>query len=157
MEDTLAQEIGQARKRAMALLQHMDRTEWELRDKLQQRGFSEAAVEDAVEYVRSFHYIDDLRYAIRFVEIYHQQRSMQRLRQDLSRRHVPEEYIEAALDTLEEEDAPALAEAMRKLLKGKELSRLDYQEREKLMAKLYRKGFRVSDIRKMMEQGREPS
>ena len=38
-----------ATKKAMGLLQHMDRTEWELRSKLEQAGFSEEAVEAAVE------------------------------------------------------------------------------------------------------------
>lgn len=64
-------EILKAKKRAMLILQHNDRTEWELTDKLNKAGFSEEAVESAVEYVRSFHYIDDERYAKRFVEIYH--------------------------------------------------------------------------------------
>ena len=36
-----------ATKKAMGLLQHMDRTEWELRSKLEQAGFSEEAVEAA--------------------------------------------------------------------------------------------------------------
>ena len=38
-----------ATKKAMGLLQHMDRTEWELRSKLEQAGFSEEAVEAAKE------------------------------------------------------------------------------------------------------------
>ena len=59
-----------ATKKAMGLLQHMDRTEWELRSKLEQAGFSEEAVEAAIQYVAGYHYIDDKRYAKRFVEIY---------------------------------------------------------------------------------------
>ena len=52
-----------ATKKAMGLLQHMDRTEWELRSKLEQAGFSEEAVEAAIQYVAGYHYIDDKRYA----------------------------------------------------------------------------------------------
>ena len=40
-----------ATKKAMGLLQHMDRTEWELRSKLEQAGFSEEVVEAAIQYV----------------------------------------------------------------------------------------------------------
>ena len=57
-----------ATKKAMGLLQHMDRTEWELRSKLEQAGFSEEAVEAAIQYVAGYHYIDDKRYAKRFVD-----------------------------------------------------------------------------------------
>ena len=37
-------EILKAKKRAMLILQHNDRTEWELTDKLNKAGFSEEAV-----------------------------------------------------------------------------------------------------------------
>ncbi len=74
-----------ATKKAMGLLQHMDRTEWELRSKLEQAGFSEEAVEAAIQYVAGYHYIDDKRYAKRFVEIYRESRSMRRIRQDLQK------------------------------------------------------------------------
>ena len=46
----------EAKKKAMSLLKYMDRTEWQLRDKLSLKGFSEGAIEEAIEYVKSFHY-----------------------------------------------------------------------------------------------------
>ena len=54
-------ELLKAKKRAMLILQHNDRTEWELTDKLSKAGFSDEAVNEAVEYVRSSQYIDDER------------------------------------------------------------------------------------------------
>ncbi len=70
------------RKKAMALLAHNDRTKWELCDRLKRAGFEQEVIEDALAYVESFHYIDDLRYATRFAEIYSATRSIQRIRQD---------------------------------------------------------------------------
>lgn len=145
MED----EFLQARKKAMSLLQHMDRTEWELRDKLEKKEFSREAIDDAIEYVRSFHYIDDLRYATRFVEIYREQRSIQRMKQDLYKRHVPEEYIDIALDAIDRDDSAALKEAVRKLTKGEK--EYPYEEKQKMAAKLYRKGFRIHDIKRELD------
>lgn len=142
-------ELLQAKKKAMSLLQHNDRTEWELTDRLKKTGFSEEAVSEAVEYVRSFHYIDDKRYAVRFVEIYHTSRSMQRLRQDLNKRHVPEEYISLALESLEDGDSEALKKEISKLTHGRE--DFSYEEKQKIAAKLYRKGFRIGDIRKYID------
>lgn len=135
------------RKKAMALLSHKDRTRWELQDKLQQAGFDEAEIEDALAYVESFHYIDDLRYATRFAEIYSESRSIRRIRQDLEKRHVPEEYIEAALESIHMDDSGALQKAVKKLLKGREAAEdFSYEEKQKIAAKLYRKGFRTDDI-----------
>ncbi len=134
----------EAKKSAMSLLKHMDRTEWQLREKLAAKGFSEGSVEEAVAYVKSFHYLDDCRFAMQFAEAYHTKRSIARLRQDLYRRHVPEEYIEMALDSVGRDDSGALCRALEKLTHGEEI--FTYEEKQKIAAKLYRKGFQAQDI-----------
>lgn len=136
----------QGRKKAMALLVHNDRTKWELCDRLTKAGFEEDVIEDALAYVESFHYIDDLRYATRFAEIYSKKRSIQRIRQDLQKRHIPEEYIDIALEEIAWDDSAALKKEFEKLLKGREIEEYSYEERQKFAAKLYRKGFRTEDI-----------
>lgn len=144
-----------ARKKAMSLLQHKDRTEWELTDRLLRAGFSEEETEDAIEYVRSFHYIDDERYAVRFVEIYHTSRSIKRLCQDLYKRHVPQEYIDIALEQISWDESEALRKECSKLLRQKNVlsyEELSYEDKQKIMAKLYRKGFNIEEIRKIIEE-----
>ena len=134
------------RKKAMALLTHNDRTKWELCDRMKRAGFEQEVIEDALAYVESFHYIDDLRYATHFAEIYCKTRSIQRIRQDLQKRHVPEEYIDIALENIAWDDSAALKKEFEKLLKEQNIDELPYKERQKLAAKLYRKGFRTEDI-----------
>ncbi|MDY5663032.1 MAG: regulatory protein RecX, partial [Blautia sp.] len=56
------EEQKKARRKALLLLEHMDRTEKGLSDRLRQAGFSIEAVEDALAYVRSYGYLDDDRY-----------------------------------------------------------------------------------------------
>ncbi|CDE70484.1 MAG: hypothetical protein BHW06_01840 [Clostridium sp. 44_14] len=142
-------ELLEAKKKAMSLLKYMDRTEWQLRDKLAAKGFSEEAVEGAVDYVKSFHYLDDYRYAVHFVELHYEQRSRQRMRQDLYQRHVPEEYIDLALESICENDDVALQEALRKITKGE--TEYSYEEKQKIAGKLYRKGFRLGDIKRVLD------
>lgn len=142
------EELLRAKKKAMSLLGYNDRTEWELMDKLFKAGFSEEAVNATTEYVKSFHYIDDERYAMRFADIYHNSRSINRIRQDLTKKHVPEEYISLALESVDGGDSTALEKEVQKILSGKELDCLEYKDKQKIATKLYRKGFSVSDIRK---------
>ena len=142
-------ELLEAMKKAMSLLKYMDRTEWQLRDKLAAKGFSEEAVEGAVDYVKSFQYLDDYRYAVHFVELHYEQRSRQRMRQDLYQRHVPEEYIDLALESICENDDVALQEALRKITKGE--TEYSYEEKQKIAGKLYRKGFRLGDIKRVLD------
>ena len=142
-------ELLEAKKKAMSLLKYMDRTEWQLRDKLAAKGFSEEAVEGAIDYVKSFHYLDDYRYAVHFVELHYEQRSRQRMRQDLYQRHVPEEYIDLALESICENDDVALQEALRKITRGE--TEFSYEEKQKIAGKLYRKGFRLGDIKRVLD------
>lgn len=131
----MEEKFNLGRKKAMAILLHNDRTEWELRDKLQQHGFEEEVIEDAIAYVESFHYIDDRRYAMRFAEIYKDSRSIQRIRQDLQKRHVDDLLIEEALENIDWDDSMALRKEIRKLTKGQRdfFDRMSYRE-----TKIYR-------------------
>lgn len=146
MEDVFLQ----GRKKAMSLLNHKDRTRWELQDRMEKAGFSGEVIADALAYVEGFHYIDDLRYARRFADIYRESRSIARIRQDLKKRHVPEEYIEIALEEISYDDSAALAREVEKLCRGK--AALTYEEKQKMAAKLYRRGFRTEDIFRALEQ-----
>lgn len=146
MEDVLLQ----GRKKAMSLLNHKDRTRWELQDRMERAGFSTEVIADALAYVESYHYIDDLRYARRFAEIYRESRSIARIRQDLKKRHVPEEYIEAALEEIGYDDSAALAKEIAKL--GDGWADFTYEEKQKIAARLYRKGFRTEDIYRALER-----
>ena len=61
------EEQKNARRKAMLLLEHMDRTEKGLSDRLRQAGFSAEATEDAMNYVRSYGYLNDHRYAMNYI------------------------------------------------------------------------------------------
>ena len=62
--DRLVGEIGmRARRRAMHLMERMDRTEHQLREKLAKGDYPRECVDDAVAYLYRFHYLDDFRYS----------------------------------------------------------------------------------------------
>ena len=65
--ELLEEEHKKATRKAMQLLEHMDRTEKGLRDRLGQNGFSQTAIEAAMEYVKSYGYINDERYARTYI------------------------------------------------------------------------------------------
>ena len=57
--------IKQAKQKALSLLNYMDRTESQLRQKLKEKSFDDDAIDEAVDYVKSFGYINDTGYAER--------------------------------------------------------------------------------------------
>lgn len=57
-----------AKKKALHLLERMDRTEQQLYRKLADGGYPDQVAKEAVDYVKSYHYIDDVRYARSYIE-----------------------------------------------------------------------------------------
>ena len=103
-------------KRAMHLLEKMDRTEWQLRKKLEEGQYPPQLIDKAVEYVKSYHYIDDERYARTFVRIQQAYRSTGRMRMDLLSKGIAREIVDRAL---EEENETPQGELIQKLLAKK--------------------------------------
>ncbi len=147
--------IPRAKARAMHLLEQMDRSEKELRDKLRASGYPEDAVDAAVEYVRGFHYIDDKRYARNFVRTHQHQKSKRRMEQDLKKKGISDQNIEIALEEECESDA---REQIRALLQKKKynLNEEDFTLRQKELAKAYRflvsRGYEMSDIQAVIRE-----
>ena len=100
------QEQQQARRKALRLLEHMDRTERGLADRLKQAGFSEKATEDAVSYVRELGYINDERYAFHYIMYRIHNKSRQKIFQELQQKGVDRQTIQSAWEEAEELETP---------------------------------------------------
>lgn len=139
-----------AKKRAMHLLEKMDRTESNLKDKLRQNGYPEELIDDAIAYVKKYHYIDDLRYAKNYIRCHQEQKSAGKLKMELMRKGVAKELI---VQALEEEFQVDEKENIYRILQKK-----GYFSEEKLPAEqrriyqyLLRRGYRSSDILSVMK------
>lgn len=132
-------------KRAMHLLEQQERTEYQLREKLSQNSYPQEAIEDAVSYVKQYHYLDDERYARVFIRYHQGERSRLRLESDLLRRGIPKDIIAGSMEEEYSSDEKA---QIRNLLEKKHFSpdTADQKDIRKMYQFLMRKGFRSSDI-----------
>ena len=142
--------ILRAKKKALKLLEFQDRTERQLRDKLKEGEFPPFAVDEAVEYVRSFHYIDDLRYARAFVENRKSSRSRYELLHMMKERGIDEETITKVLDEAELDEQSALESLFLKKYGKKDLT--DPKTYEKAFRYFSTKGYRYQDIKRALEK-----
>ena len=134
-----------AKKRAMYLLEKMDRTESQLREKLQQNGYPEEVVDLAVEYVKKYHYIDDFRYACTYIRYRCEKKSRRGLTQELLQKGVSKELIQQALEReYESNEEDLICDWMRK--KHFNPKTADVKEQRKMYQFLLRKGFQSNDI-----------
>lgn len=138
-------------KRAMHLLERQERTEKQLYDKLKQNGYPEECIENAIGYVRSYHYIDDLRYAKTYIRYHQDKKSYRKLQMDLMSKGVPENLIEQALEEeFESDEVRKICGLLQKRHYQKQTA--DDGEKRRTFQFLARRGFQSSDILKAMQE-----
>lgn len=139
-----------AKKRALYILERMDRTEQQLREKLLASDYPEDVVDEAIEYVKSFHYLDDQRYAENFTRYSQERFSRRQIREKLMQKGVDKETIDVAIEQEYDVDE---TEHIRRLLEKKHFdgSQKDDKEFRRVYSYLLRRGFRSSDILREMK------
>ncbi len=134
-----------ARKKILRYLSDMDRSEGELREKLLRAGFDEDETNDAIEYARSYGYVDDRRFAGTYIRCQRERKSRMEITFALREKHVPAEIAEEAFAEAEPYDeTPLILRLIEKRLGNDRTP--SYDELRKCRAYLYRRGFSVEDI-----------
>ena len=141
-------------KRAMNLLQKKSFAEGELVRKLSDGGYPDEVVEKAVEYVKSFGYIDDVRYASDYIRYHSSQgRGKNRIRMDLKAKGISDDSFEKAWDeNCELGLIPGAEEEIAKLLEKKHFNPdMERADKDKIAAFIMRRGFSAEDIFRTMK------
>lgn len=143
-----------AQEKALSILKFMDRTTEELRRKLREAGYSEDIAEEAIEYVSSYGYLNDERYAASYVRSKMNSKSQLVIRTGLLQKGVDRDIIDKVLKeeygdgSIEDAEANAIQKAIAKKTNSPE--NLSYDEKQKMIASLYRKGFDINKIKQML-------
>ena len=133
-------------------MERMDRTEAQLREKLRLGYYPEDVIEDAVAYVKSYHYVDDLRYAQNYVRARKEQKSQKKLQMELLAKGVPKQMAQQALE--EEYQQENERQLILKWIEKKQYcaQEADMKEKRRMYQFLLRKGFQSDDILHVLER-----
>lgn len=150
----MEQQQKEARKKALKLLEHMDRTEKGLYDRLLRAGFPEVLAADAVAYVKDFGYVDDARYAVNYIMYRIHDRSRQKIFQELQQKGIDRQTIQTAWEEAAAIEEPDERELLRQMVEKKYApgTQLDEKEMRRLFGYLARRGFRSGDIFSVLEE-----
>ncbi len=142
-----------ATKRAMNLLLKKDYTENKLRDKLSEGLYPTDSIDAAIEYVKSYKYLDDERFARDYISYHMELRSRNRIVQDLVNKGISKDAVISIIDEIySDEDEDIEQEQIKKLLVKKHYDKeMDFKEKQKIMAFLVRRGYQIDSIKKAME------
>ena len=142
-----------AKLRAMNLLKARDYTEARLREKLTEGGYPDPVVEEAIDYVKSYHYVDDARYTGDFIRSRMQRASRRKITADLMQRGIDPELIEQTMEELYSDgllacEDPEISQIRHYMTKKHfDPETATYEDRQKFMASMARKGFSSDSIR----------
>lgn len=146
MEQILPKRV---KMRAMYLLQKRSYTREGLRRKLEEGKYPKEIIEDALDYVESYRYIDDERYAEEYIRCYCESRSKRRIMQELYVKGVSKEQAESAWirHELLNEPIDEIAQIKALLQKKKyDPTTAERKETARIMNYLYRKGYKSDSI-----------
>ncbi len=146
-----------AKLRAMNLLKNRQYTEKQLTDKLLLGGYSQEIARVAVDYAKSYRYVDDYQYAYDYLACYMERRSRKELEQKLLQKGISRETIDSAAGDLArdgrvpDEEALLLGLLEKKYNKYDGNGKISDREKQRIFAYFYRKGFSSELIRKVLK------
>ena len=142
-----------ARLRAMNLLMKHSFTEHKLREKLVEGGYPDDIVDDAIDYVVGYGYVDDCAYARYYIVSHSQDKSIRRLTYDLMAKGISKDIIDEVLrdteGTIDEVDEEA---QIRRLLEKRRFvaSLADSETIRKTCTYLTGRGYSADIIRRVL-------
>lgn len=145
-----------AKKRCLNLLQKRPYTEHKLRGKLEEGYYTEDIIEDAIGYVKSFHYIDDYEYACQYIFYHKESESRKKIEEKLMIKGIKRDILQKAFTDsyFDEKEAMEIEmEQAKKLLQKKRYDHenTDWKEKQKIYGFLVRKGISPFVIKNAME------
>ena len=143
--------VKRARLRCLNLLKSRDYTRHQLAGKLKQGFYPETVIENAIAYTASYGYIDDVKYAKSYIKYAGNTKSKKQITNDLQKKGVSKQDIENAYMQCEEENLFTDEEVLIEKLLAKKCyhkNESTFEERQKIAAFLYRKGFSSDKIHK---------
>lgn len=141
--------LKRVKLKALSLLQSKDYSEYELHSKLKRDFISTALADSAVDYIKSYHYIDDRRYAENFVRYRSNGLSRLMIRQKLRSKGIDDAIINEALEAYEVDDMAQIRTIITR--KFGEISQIPKDKHQKIMNFLLRKGYYYHDVQSVIK------
>lgn len=140
-----------AKLRLLNLLQKKSYTEKQLKEKLEEGYYPVDIIKIAIDYVKSYGYINDQQFATDYYEYYKSSKSKSAMKRELIKRGIPNEYMEHLFD-LTEETADEEEIQIKRWLEKKHYSlEISMKDKKKLYDFLMRKGYSFDKIKQVMK------
>ncbi len=136
---------------AISYLEKFLRTEKQLREYLKEKGYLDESIDEAIEKLKEYGYINDELFAESYIRTYQNKKGKKKLKFELMQKGVDGEVVSQKLDELLDDDASfdCCLTMLKKYLKNKPV---DKKLRAKAFNHLASKGFESSIILKALNE-----
>lgn len=137
-----------AREKSLFLLKNTGKTESEIRRKLKSGLYPDIAIEEAVSFLKEYHYLDDREYARNYVELYRDRKSRAELISSLLKKGIDKGTAAEFCDRLNQDSSSQIVKLLEKRRYHPDSA--DLKEKQKHISYLMRKGYSYEEIRSAM-------
>lgn len=137
-----------ARERSLFLLKDMDKTEKQIRDKLKLGDYPEDIINNAIEFLKKYGYVDDIRYAKLYISSKQNSKSIKQIELELYKKGVNKENVSKVLLEMDLSNEEALNKLIEKVIKKYDLN--DKTQYNKMCRYLLGKGFSYGEIQEAL-------
>ncbi len=137
-----------ARERSLFLLKDMDKTEKQIRDKLKLGDYPEDIINNAIEFLKKYGYVDDIRYAKLYISSKQNSKSIKQIELELYKKGVNKETVSEVLLEMDLSNEEALNKLIEKIIKKYDLN--DKAQYNKMCRYLLGKGFSYGEIQEAL-------
>jgi len=139
-----------ATRRAMHILEKRDKTEKQLRDKLRENDYPEVSIDMAIDYVKSYGYIDDERFCSNYISYRIEKQSKSKITTDLINKGIDKELILRIYEDYYEESF--IEKQIIRLLEKKHYMdvKKDKSMVNKIIQSIMRKGYTYSQVKSVI-------
>ena len=148
--------LTNCKEHSLYILSIRANTEKQLRDKLKKNGkYNDEIINKTIEFLKKHHYIDDIEFTKRFIELNKHNYSKNAIKNKLYIKGVSRSILDEAFTYNDDETEE---ETCKKLLLKKyptyyeEKDNMDNQKKQKVLMYLIRKGFLYDTVKKVMKE-----
>ncbi|MFQ9515529.1 MAG: regulatory protein RecX [Eubacterium sp.] len=139
-----------ARERVLYILDDSYKTESQIREKLNKGFYPPDIVDKVINYLIEYDLVNDLRYAGMYIEFKSSSKSKKQIVQDLYRKGVSKDNIDAAFEESDYSDEISLYKIIEKRISKYNLN--EQQDLQKIYRYLIGKGYCYSDVKKALSK-----
>lgn len=121
------------------------KTEHDLQKYLMQKGFKDDVIQQTIQKLKDYNYLNDELYVKSYVETYKNKYGINKIKQNLKNKNIDEELINQFLNLDEKEVILNIKKEILKQTKNKEL---DLKQKQRLYRNLTYKGYSFEQIKK---------